>query len=147
MEISLRKLLKGGSFGKVDPVHSCRMAAVRGKDTSPEMIVRRLLHSLGYRYRLHVRQLPGTPDIVFPSRRKIVDVKGCFWHMHGCAASHVPSKRRVFWSAKLARNKARDARTRRLLRALKWHVLTVWECELANRKRLERRLVRFLSAP
>lgn len=123
-----------------------RMARVRGKDTRPEMIVRRLLHGMGYRYRLHVRDLPGTPDIVFPSRGKIIFVHGCFWHRHRCKnGQRLPKSRRAFWRAKLEGNKARDARTRRKLRRLGWDVLVVWECQLKNIERLERRLRMFLD--
>ena len=92
------------------------MAAVKSKDTTPELLVRRLVHSLGYRYRLHVRSLPGTPDLVFPRLRKIINVNGCFWHMHGCARCRVPSSRRDYWIAKMQRNAARDKRTQRELR-------------------------------
>lgn len=145
METALLKHLRGGSFGYVDPHHSRRMAAIRGKHTKPEMVVRRLVHGLGYRYRLHVRTLPGTPDMVFPARHKIIEVKGCFWHMHSCSESHVPSRRRGFWAAKLARNKARDARTRRALRRMGWDVLTVWECQTRDALRLQARLQTFLA--
>src|SRR5437879_2181572 len=84
------------------------MAAVKSKDTTPEMIVRRLVHSLGYRYRLHDASLPGTPDLVFPRRRKIIIVNGCLWHYHACPRCRIPSARRSYWIAKLRRNAARD---------------------------------------
>src|SRR5271154_5907111 len=87
------------------------MAAVRSKDTTPELTVRRLVHRLGYRYRLHVRTLPGTPDLVFPSRQKIINVSGCFWHMHGCGRCRIPAAHRTYWQEKLERNKKRDQRT------------------------------------
>ena len=122
------------------------MAAVKGKDTTPEMLVRRLVHGLGFRYRLHVRSLPGCPDLVFPRLRKIINVSGCFWHMHGCGRCRIPASRRGYWVAKLERNAARDRRTRRALRRLGWQVLVVWECQTttARRERLRARLVRFL---
>src|SRR3954447_10513430 len=105
------------------------MAAVTSKDTGPELLVRRIIHRMGYRYRLHVRTLPGTPDLVFPARRKIINVSGCFWHMHGCGRCQIPATRRPYWEAKLHRNRRRDQRTRRALQRLGWAVLTVWECE------------------
>src|SRR5690348_16415719 len=116
------------------------MAAVKSKHTTPEMIVRRLVHSLGYRYRLHVRTLPGTPDLVFPSRRKIILVSGCFWHMHGCGRCRVPTSRRTYWMAKLVRNRARDQRSRRALHNLGWRVLNVWECQARDENRLASRI-------
>jgi DNA mismatch endonuclease (patch repair protein) len=123
------------------------MAAVKSKHTKPELTLRRLVHGLGYRYRLHGRDLPGTPDLVFPSRRKVINVSGCFWHMHTCGRCRIPATRREFWVAKLERNKARDRRTRRALKKLGWDVLTVWECQLlpAKRDRLTTRLMTFLE--
>lgn len=123
------------------------MAAVKSKDTSPEMIVRRIVHRLGYRYRLHVGALPGTPDLVLPRLRKIVIVNGCFWHRHTCGACRMPASRRAFWVQKIDRNARRDQRTRRKLRRLGWRVLTVWECQtkVLRRSQLERRLREFLS--
>ncbi len=104
------------------------MARIRGKDTQPELAVRRALHRLGYRYRLHLMSLPGRPDIVLPKHRTIIQVKGCFWHGHFCLGGRVPPGR--YWREKLARNKARDARNDRRLRALGWRVRTVWECRV-----------------
>ena len=121
------------------------MSRIRSKDTRPEMIVRRLAHSLGYRYRLHVRTLPGTPDLVFPARRKIINVSGCFWHMHGCGRCRIPATRRRYWLAKLLRNKERDRQSRRALRRQGWDVLNLWECQMGNAERLERRIVQFLG--
>jgi DNA mismatch endonuclease Vsr len=147
MEAVLRRLLVGGAFGAVDPVNSRRMAAVRGKGTKPEIVVRRLVHGLGFRFRLHDRKLPGTPDIVFHSRRKIINVNGCFWHLHGCSDSHVPASRRRFWKAKLERNRERDRSNLRALRRSGWRVLTIWECQLAEPERLQRRIEEFLGRP
>ncbi|NLF07224.1 MAG: DNA mismatch endonuclease Vsr [Pirellulaceae bacterium] len=124
------------------------MAAVKSKDTTPEMFVRRLVHSLGFRYRLHVRTLPGTPDMVFPRLRKIINVNGCFWHRHCCGKGRsLPTTHRRYWKAKLTANKTRDIAARRKLRRLGWKVLVVWECQTAkqNLARLEKRLVDFLQ--
>ena len=135
------------------------MRAVRSKDTAPELAVRRLAHALGYRFRLHRRDLPGSPDLVFPGRRKVIFVHGCFWHRHGLGGTggcprgrSTPATRRDFWEAKFARNVARDRRARRLLNADGWGVMVVWECrtrrwarEPARRDRLARRLRRFLG--
>ncbi len=110
-----------------------RMSRVRHKDTKPEMVVRRLTHSLGYRYRLHRRDLPGQPDVVFPSRRKIILVHGCFWHQHGCPIYRYPKSRLEFWAPKLERNVRRDRENQARLRELGWEVLVVWECQ-AKRK-------------
>jgi len=123
------------------------MAAVKSKDTTPEMFVRRLVHSLGYRYRLHVRSLPGTPDLVFPRLRKVIHVNGCFWHMHGCARCRVPSSRRDYWLAKMQRNAARDKRTERKLRRDGWGVMVIWECQItsAGKDRLRKRIAAFLG--
>jgi len=124
------------------------MAAVKSRDTTPEMIVRRLVHAMGYRYRLHVRALPGTPDLVFSRLRKVINVSGCFWHLHGCARCRIPSSRRSYWVTKLERNAARDRRTGRQLRRAGWNVLTVWECQtgISRRERLERKLAQFLAS-
>jgi DNA mismatch endonuclease, patch repair protein len=116
------------------------MAAVRSWDTSPERIVRSILHRLGLRFRLHQRSLPGTPDIVLKRHATIVLVHGCFWHGHHCPRGKVPSTRPEFWRPKLQRNHERDRKNERLLRALGWRVLTVWECELKDQAQLARRL-------
>lgn len=123
------------------------MAAIKSKDTAPEMLVRRLVHSLGYRYRLHVRSLPGTPDLVFPRLRKIINVNGCFWHLHGCARCRIPSSRIDYWTAKLRRNVARDKRTGRELRQGGWRVMVIWECQISqsHMDRLQARIVAFLE--
>ena len=124
------------------------MRRIRGKDTKPELVVRRLAHAMGYRFRLHRRDLPGSPDLVFPGRRKVVFVHGCFWHAHGCQGGRVPATRPEFWAAKFEGNKRRDRRSERRLRRDGWGVMTVWECQTAKRKlpRLAGRLVRFLEA-
>ncbi|SEO62469.1 T/G mismatch-specific endonuclease [Duganella sp. CF517] len=125
---------------------SAVMARVRGKNTKPEMIVRKLVFAAGYRYRLHVRKLPGSPDLVFPSRKKVIFVHGCFWHRHdNCAASRIPKSRVDFWSDKLNGNKARDQRNQEALIHAGWRVLVVWECELGDLIVLEDRLRLFLG--
>ena len=123
------------------------MAAVKSKGTSPELVVRRMAHRMGFRYRLHVKTLPGSPDLVFPRLRKIVIVNGCFWHGHSCGRCRIPATRREYWVAKIATNAARDRRTRRMLVRLGWQVLVVWECEtvLKRRERLRRRLLKHLA--
>jgi DNA mismatch endonuclease (patch repair protein) len=125
-----------------------RMSRVRGADTKPEMIVRRLAHGLGYRYRLHRRDLPGKPDLVFPSRRKAIFVHGCFWHRHPdptCALARLPKSRLEFWRAKLEGNRERDERNEARLRDMGWGVLIVWECQLRDRPALERTIRGFLG--
>jgi DNA mismatch endonuclease (patch repair protein) len=127
---------------------SARMALVRGADTKPEMIVRRVVHSLGFRYRLHVKDLPGTPDLVFPRLGKVILVHGCFWHRHGkpsCTLARMPKSRLLFWEAKLEGNRVRDLKTKRQLRAAGWQVLEIWECELRNTPALAGRLRYFLE--
>jgi DNA mismatch endonuclease (patch repair protein) len=115
--------------------------------TRPEIIVRQIVHKLGFRFRLHRRDLPGTPDLVFTRLHRIVFVHGCFWHMHRCPkGKSKPVSNGRFWRSKLEGNAARDNRTIAKLRYLGWHVLTVWECEVRNPKKLARRLAKFLSA-
>lgn len=111
------------------------MAGIRSANTRPEMLVRRGLHALGYRYRLHVRQLPGKPDLVFPSRRAVIFVHGCFWHGHGCSLFRWPSTRQEFWRSKIGANIARDGMTRERLIGTGWRVLELWECALRGRDR------------
>ena len=124
---------------------SALMARIGGKHTVPEMIVRSLLHSLGFRYRLHRRDLPGTPDIVFPSRRKVIFVNGCFWHAHGCGIGQPPKSRLDYWAPKLEKNRTRDLKKVRELRKQGWEVLTVWQCQTRNPDGLSTKLVSFLE--
>lgn len=126
---------------------SALMARIGGKDTAPELIVRRLLHSLGYRFRLHRRDLPGTPDIVFPSRGKAIFVNGCFWHAHGCRIGRPPKSKLEFWGPKLARNRTRDRQNRSDLRSMGWVALTVWQCQTRKMDWLSTRLMSFLGPP
>ncbi len=118
---------------------------VRSKDTTPELMVRRLVHRLGYRFRLHVKTLPGTPDIVLPRLRKIIEVRGCFWHGHRCGRCRIPHTRRDYWLAKIARNRKRDVRSLRRLRREGWQVLVVWECQTSKLGKLTLLLERFLD--
>lgn len=121
------------------------MAQVRSANTKPEVAVRSLLHRLGYRFRLHRRDLPGTPDIVLPGRRTAIFVHGCFWHGHSCKRAKMPKSRLEYWEPKIKANRQRDLRKRRALRALGWHVTEVWECELKYPARLAQKLVAALS--
>ena len=122
------------------------MRQVKGKDTAPERQVRRLLWSLGGRYRLHRKDLPGKPDIVLASRRLAVFVHGCFWHGHDCRRGARPPKANAdYWTAKIARNRARDVRVQDELRALGWRPETIWECELKDGEALRRKLTAFLE--
>lgn len=121
------------------------MAAIRGKDTTPERIVRSVLHSLGARFTLHRADLPGKPDIVMPARGAVVLVHGCYWHMHACKRGRsTPASNAAFWRAKRTRNLERDRRTLAALRRAGWRVLVVWECQTKNRAALARRLGRFI---
>jgi DNA mismatch endonuclease (patch repair protein) len=121
------------------------MSAIRGAHTKPEMIVRSLAHRLGYRFRLHRRDLPGKPDLVFPAQRKVIFVHGCFWHMHDCRYGSVtPATNAEFWQNKRMSNVERDARHLKSLRQDGWRVLIVWECETREPEKLERKLDKFL---
>lgn len=131
----------------VSPERSRLMAGIRTKNTKPEVQIRRLLHSLGYRFRLHRRDLPGVPDIVFPSRQKIIFVHGCFWHQHtNCRKATIPKTRTAFWRQKLSGNVARDARATQELRRMDWKVLVVWECEVRAADALTRKVRSFLES-
>lgn len=121
------------------------MARVKGRDTAPERIVRSLVHRMGFRFRLHVRNIHGTPDIVLPRHRKVIFVHGCFWHGHKrCLRSKRPTTRLQFWNSKLDRNIERDERIRKILRRTGWKVLTVWECETRKPVKLMKKLEGFL---
>jgi DNA mismatch endonuclease, patch repair protein len=120
-------------------IHSLRMSKVRTQGTRPEMTLRRLLHRAGLRFRLHRRDLPGTPDIVLPRYRTAIFVHGCFWHRHaGCHRATMPKTRTEFWRQKFAANVARDIRKERLLKERGWNVVTVWECETSDERRSDR---------
>lgn len=124
------------------------MARIGSRDTKPERAVRSLLHALGYRYRLHRRDLPGTPDICFAGRKKAIFVHGCFWHRHeGCRRATMPATRVSYWEEKFRRNVVRDRRNLADLGDMEWESLVVWECETADLATLAKRLVLFLSGP
>ena len=127
---------------------SANMQAIKGKGMKPELRVRRLAHRLGYRFRLHRADLPGKPDLVFPGRRKVIFVHGCFWHQHpepGCRAAHTPRSNTDYWGPKLARNVARDSAAQAALREAGWGVLTLWECELKDDAALAAQIQGFLG--
>ncbi len=122
------------------------MRAVKDRDTKPEMMVRRMIHGMGYRYRLHRKDLPGKPDLVFPARMKIIFVNGCFWHGHHCRrGARTPKTNRKYWIEKIDKNKARDRKSRKALSKLGWSVLTLWECDLKNTEAVQKKVVRFLG--
>jgi len=121
------------------------MRTVRTRDTSVELIVRRLLHSKGYRYRLHRRDLPGSPDLVFPGLRKVLFVHGCFWHGHNCNKGRLPKSKPEYWAPKIDANRERDGRAIEALKELGWGVETVWQCELRDRRAISAKLDKFLS--
>jgi len=125
---------------------SQRMSLIRSRDTRPELAVRRIVHAMGYRYRLHGEDLPGSPDLVFASRRKVIFVHGCFWHRHaGCRLAQTPQSRLDYWGSKLASNRKRDMRNQRQLRQKGWRLFVVWECQLRNQDRLMGKINRFLD--
>lgn len=129
-----------------DPQRSRIMRAVKSVDTGPEMIVRRMLHRLGYRYRLHRKDLPGKPDLVFPSRKAVIFVHGCFWHGHNCKrGARTPKTNIPYWTDKIRRNVERDVQAIIDLKAAGWRVLVIWECELKDLDRLRSRSVAFLQ--
>ena len=122
-----------------------RMSRIRGKDSNPEMKLRRLIHGMGFRYRLHVRNLPGKPDLVFPRRRAVIFMHGCFWHRHeGCKLARLPKSKISFWKEKLETNRQRDLLNQELLREQGWHILVVWECQLNDTAKVSRIVGEFL---
>jgi len=123
------------------------MARIRCKNTAPETQLRRLVHALGFRYRLHANKLPGRPDMVFKKRKKLIFLHGCFWHQHQkCTDGRIPNSRQSYWRPKLMGNKARDARNRLRLRSLGWRTLVIWECELVSPKAVQRKVQGFLES-
>lgn len=134
---------------RLDPLtiqeRSERMSRVRSKDTRPELAVRKLVHKLGFRFRLHRKDIPGRPDLVFPSRRKAIFVHGCFWHRHqGCALARLPKTRPEFWVPKLEGNRLRDRKKQRELRRAGWDFITIWECEVKDQAAVVRVVNKFL---
>lgn len=124
---------------------SANMRAIRSVDMLPELAVRKLLYGMGYRYRLHAKELPGKPDIVFRARRKVIFVHGCFWHSHNCTLAHIPRSNRDYWLPKLRRNRDRDQKNLELLRDQGWKCLVIWECETRDEPSLRIRLDQFVS--
>jgi DNA mismatch endonuclease, patch repair protein len=124
---------------------SALMSRIRSENTRPEMAVRSILHRLGYRFRIHRKDLPGRPDIVLPRHRKIVLVQGCFWHGHTCRFASTPKSNTGYWSVKIEANRARDARNKKALAEQGWAVLELWECEIRQLKGLEDRLQAFMT--
>lgn len=121
------------------------MSKILGKDSKPEIFVRRMLHGMGYRFRLHAAHLPGKPDIVLPRHRKVLFIHGCFWHSHpGCKRATIPRTNTEFWAEKLARNRARDERQIKDLEALGWKVLVIWTCEFKNTENLQSKISKFM---
>lgn len=121
------------------------MSRIKSGDTEPERIVRSLVYGEGYRYRLHCKNLPGKPDMVFVRRKKVIFVHGCFWHGHLCPKGRLPKSNDTFWRAKIEANRARDARHLAALEGLGWGVLTIWQCELKNLEEVRHRIVDFLG--
>jgi len=126
---------------------SANMRAIRSKDMQPELKVRSLAHRLGYRFRLHRKDLPGKPDLVFASRRKVIFVHGCFWHSHNCIVAHIPKSNLAYWLPKLERNRTRDRRNMKDLEASGWQTLVIWECEASDERSVKKRLRSFLGRP
>lgn len=123
-----------------------RMSRIHGKDTKPEILVRRLIHSMGYRYRLHAKDLPGHPDLVFRSRKKAILVHGCFWHQHQeCRQYRMPKTKTDFWIPKLEANKRRDSANQAKLLEMGWSLLILWECQLKDLETLAKRIKDFLE--
>ena len=122
------------------------MAGIRGKDTKPEMAVRRFLHGMGYRYRLHRRDLPSTPDLVLPKYGTVIFVHGCFWHGHDCRYFRLPKTRTDFWDEKISGNRSRDRKNRKLLEEAGWQVITIHECEIRDKQDWQQRLLDALGA-
>lgn len=124
------------------------MRRIRSRDTSPELMVRRLVSELGFRYRLHNKNLPGKPDLVFLNRRKAILIHGCFWHQHTqCADGRVPNSNQSYWIPKLARNKSRDIQCKRRMTLLGWRYLVIWECDIVGKeRRLAKKIKRFLDS-
>jgi len=121
------------------------MRRIRSKGMLPELAVRSLVHRMGYRFRLHRKDLPGKPDLVFVSRRKVIFIHGCFWHVHDCRVAHTPKSNAAYWGPKLERNRVRDASNLKALRAAGWKPLVIWECQMKNGKSLQKRIAVFLK--
>ena len=142
---SLLVVAEAKAAGPIDPARSALMARVRDKNTRPELIVRQTAHALGFRFRLHRKDLPGSPDLVFPRHRKAIFVHGCFWHRHpGCPKASMPKTRAEFWKSKFVANVQRDARSIAALKEMGWKVCVLWECEVSDRIMVERKVKAFV---
>ena len=119
---------------------SALMARISSKNTKPEMKVRKFLHAKGYRYRLHIKELPGTPDIVLPKYRTVIQVRGCFWHQHSCPEGRIPKTRHDFWAVKLSKNVQRDQKNDVAIQSMGWSLIIIWECELKSATKLNDRM-------
>lgn len=123
------------------------MSQNKGKDTSPEISVRRLVYSLGFRYRLHRRDLPGCPDMVFPGKKKVIFINGCYWHRHNCKKGRsMPQTRKNFWQSKFKKTILRDKRNLKKLRLLGYKIIVIWECQIRNSEKLSAKLIKFLKS-
>jgi DNA mismatch endonuclease, patch repair protein len=138
-----RKKVAGDILSKEE--RSKRMSLVKSKDTKPELFVRKLVHSLGYRYRLHKNKLPGKPDLAFKSKQKVIFVHGCFWHLHDCGTYNLPKSRKNFWLPKLQANADRDINNKRKLKNAGFEILEIWECELKDVESLKTKIINFLG--
>lgn len=121
------------------------MKRIPGKNTIPELIVRKLVFSLGYRYRLHGKNLPGKPDIVFPGRKKVIFIHGCFWHYHNCKKGTPPKSNLDYWLPKLQENRRRDARIQKLITLMGWEILVIWQCQIRDTDNLTKKIISFLE--
>jgi DNA mismatch endonuclease (patch repair protein) len=122
------------------------MRRIRSKNTAPELLIRSLIFKSGYRYRLHRKDLPGTPDLVFPKLHKVIFINGCFWHQHKCKEAHIPKSNREYWLPKLEQNITRDKENCKKLRKMGWSVLVLWECKTENLNTLRRKIIEFLNS-
>lgn len=129
-----------------EEIRSYIMSSVGNKDTGPELIVRKILYGLGYRYRLHRRDLPGSPDVVFQKRKKAIFVNGCFWHGHECRYGKLPKSKSDYWVGKIDNNQERDGKNIRLLEQLGWEVLVVWQCQLKDIESIKKQLMQFMKS-
>lgn len=147
--MSYSRRARDDDMHRFDPLspkeRSERMARIRNTDTKPEMEVRRIVHGMGYRYRLHAKDLPGKPDLMFRARKKVIFINGCFWHQHGCRQYRQPRTKCTFWEPKLAKNKERDALIMQQLLGLGWSVMVIWECEIKDKGILRSRIKNFLD--
>lgn len=146
MDVPLPAICITGSMDTRTPEQrSYIMRSVRGRDTGPELVVRSLLHRLGFRFSLHRKNLAGRPDIVLPRHKAVVFVHGCFWHGHGCAKGRLPKSRLDFWGPKIQKNRNRDAESVKILKAARWRVLTIWQCQTKDIDRLNAKLAKFFG--